>query len=208
MFRGSVECMAIRPVARAALVGCCVLCIASCSVSARISQGQRSSIEQILLARSLERSIAQLDTAKLTGKTVGLEVYGLTADRQFAEKLVGASLQQRGVKLATDASRADVTVKVFLTALGIDTGSTLIGLPAFNAPVLNAPIPEIALFKSERNRGHTQVRLYAFDQATQRLVEKSRPVDGRSKFDEYTLLLVINFTVDDLDQPPANAAAD
>jgi hypothetical protein len=172
-----------------------------------MSGSQRSGIEQMLIARSLERSIAQLDLARFSGKTVWLEVYSLTGDTQFANKLIGTEMQEKGLKLATDSNKADFTVKVFLTAFGVDTGQTLIGLPAFSAPVVNLPVPEIALFKSDRNRGHTQLRLYAFEESTQKLVEKSALIDGRSKYDDYKVLLVIGFSVDDLDETsPSNGA--
>jgi hypothetical protein len=88
----------------------------------------------MLIARSLERSIAQLDLARFSGKTVWLEVYSLTGDTQFANKLIGTEMQEKGLKLATDSNKADFTVKVFLTAFGVDTGQTLIGLPALFGP--------------------------------------------------------------------------
>jgi hypothetical protein len=192
------------PVLAVAMLLCCSLGLTACSVTARIDRSHRSAIEQLLLARSLERSVAQLDVARFSGKTVALEVYGLTGDARFAERLIGARMQEEGLKLASDGKTADLTIKVFLTAFGIDTGENLIGLPAFPAPVINLSVPEIALFKSERNRGHTQLRLYAFDETSQKLVEKTPLVDGRSKFDDYKILLMIKFTVDDLDDRGVN----
>jgi hypothetical protein len=187
----------------AAMLLCCSLWVSGCSVSARVSTSHRSAIEQMLLARSLERSIAQLNVAQFSGKTVALEVYGLTRDAAFAEELIAAGMQEQGLKLASNLKTADLRIKVFLTAFGIDTGVTLVGLPAIPAPVINVSVPEIALFKSERNRGHTQLRLYAFDESSQKLVERTPLVDGRSKFDDYKILLLIRFAVDDLDETPA-----
>jgi hypothetical protein len=46
-----------------------------------------------------------------------------------------------------------VTLRVFATALAVDTADSLVGVPAMQVPVLAFPIPEIALFKWERSRG-------------------------------------------------------
>jgi hypothetical protein len=190
----------IREYRSAAMVFCCGLFLASCSVSTRISPTQRSGIEQQLLTRSLERAFEQLDTARFRGKSAALEVYGLTDDRRFAEALLAADLQESGLKLEENSENADLRLKVFLTAFGIDRGETLLGVPGFSAPVVNLPVPEIALFKSERNRGYTQLRLFAFDEVSQKLLQKSELVEGRSKYDHYKVLLLINFTLDDVDR--------
>jgi hypothetical protein len=52
------------------------------------------------------------------------------------------------------------------------------------------------------------LRLYAFEESTQKLVEKSALIDGRSKYDDYKVLLVIGFSVDDLDETSPSSGAD
>jgi len=37
--------------------------------------------------------------------------------------------------------------------------TSLLGVPAFQAPVVNVPVPELALFKWTRNRGQTELRV-------------------------------------------------
>ena len=71
----------------------------------------------------------------------------------------------------------ELRLKVFATALGTDRGETLVGLPAFQAPILNVPFPEIALFKWVRNRGQTEC-VFAFDGKTDEFVDQLRPASA------------------------------
>jgi hypothetical protein len=73
------------------LVAIALLCsaavFAGCSVSTRVTSTSRSSIEQRLLVRSVERAFSHLSTERLKGKAVALDVYGLTGDRDFVKEL-------------------------------------------------------------------------------------------------------------------------
>jgi len=86
--------------------------------------------------------------------------------------------------------------------VGVDRGETLLGIPAFTAPFVGMAVPEIALFKAVRNRGMTELKFYAFDQRSQDFLFKTPLAAGKSKYDDYKVLLVINFSLDDLDEHP------
>lgn len=87
-----------------------------------------------------------------------------------------------------------------MPVLGTDKNERLIGLPSFQAPVVGVPVPEIALFKLLRNRGQAEVLIYAFDGAIGQFIESTPTSVGRAKQDDYTFLLVISFTVSDVDK--------
>lgn len=152
--------------------------------------------------RSVERAFTHFNIEKLKGKTVSLEAYGLTGDRDFVKELLTAQLRERGLQLAAKAENSDIRLKLFITALGVDRAESLLGIPSFTAPLVGVPLPEIAIFKAVRNRGMTELQLYAFDEKSQDFLFKSPLAEGKAKYDDYTLLLVINFNLDDLDEPP------
>jgi hypothetical protein len=103
----------------------------------------RSAIEQRLLARSLERAVAQIDVSMFQGKRVFLDLAALTADQTDAPTYVAAELRQRGVLIVGDASESEVRIQVIAPGLGVDQGETLIGVPARMVPLLGVPIPEV-----------------------------------------------------------------
>lgn len=166
----------------------------------QVTVTDRSAVEQELLVRSLERAVAQLDVSALTGRRVAMDLLALSRDQGFARDFVAARLQRRGVEVVTDAARAELRLKVFATVLGVDKGETLLGVPALQVPVVSVPIPEVALFKWVRHRGAAEVQLYVYDPLTDRLLGDVAAALGRAKFDQFTVLLVIGFTVSDLDE--------
>jgi hypothetical protein len=152
-----------------AVVGAALLLVLSTAcTTVRITGTQRSSVEQRLLVRSLERAAARLDKRPFLGRRV----------------------------------RVDLTLQVFATALAVDTADTLFGVPSMQVPVLAVPIPEIALFKWERSRGHAEIQLYTYDQ-TGALITQLPDALGEAKYDRYTILILISFSASDLDEPPA-----
>ena len=164
----------------------------------------RSTIEQRLLARSLERALAQIDVSMFHGKRVYLDLAALTADQVFARTYVEAELRQRGVLIVGDASESEVRVQVIVPGLGVDQGETLIGLPATATPFFAVPIPEIALFKWTRHRGTTELKFYAYDSKGGRPFEVAPSAFGQSRYSQFIVLVLIRFTRDDLGKhPPA-----
>jgi hypothetical protein len=175
------------------------LLVAGCT-TVRVTPTERSSIEQRLLVRSLERAAAHLDLTPLVGRVVRLRLFTLTKDQAFAREFLRARLERRGLQVS-DGTDGEVTLQVFGAALAVDTADTLFGVPAMQAPVLAVPIPEIALFKWERSRGHAELQSYVYD-ASGRLLGQVRDVLGQAKWDRFTVLIFISFVVTDLDKPP------
>ena len=176
------------------------LLISGCATPRQATVTQRSAVEQELIVRSLERAVAALDVERLLGRRVVFDLFALTGDQGFAREFVTARLQRRGLDIITDATKADVRLKVFATVLGVDRGETLIGTPALQAPIVSIAVPEIALFKWIRHRGMAEIQLYAYDPNTDQLVEGVAAALGRAKYDEFKVLLVIGFAVSDLDE--------
>jgi len=139
------------------LMLCFFALLGGCSVSSQVNLTQRSSIEQRLLVRSLERAMAALDVESFRGKVVAIDFYGLTSDRDFAREFFTAWLQGQQVRITADPQKAQLRLKVFASALGVDKGQGFVGIPAVTVPILGFSMPEVALFKSVSNRGNAEI---------------------------------------------------
>jgi hypothetical protein len=139
---------------------------------------------------------------------VDLALFAWTKDQAFAREFVAAHLEARGVDVVE--SGAELRLRVFASVLGLEQGETLVGLPALQVPVVSVPIPEIALFKWVRNRGHAEIQVHVYDARSGEFRQQLADGVGRSKFDEFTILVFIGFTVTDLDEraPLSTAPAD
>ena len=175
--------------------------VSTACTTTRVTATERSSIEQRLLVRSLERAAVRLDTASLAGQRVKIDLFTLTNDAFFAREFLRARLETRGVRFVGPGDEADVTIQMFAAALAVDTADTLLGIPAMQAPVLAVPIPEIALFKLERSRGHAEMQTYTYD-SSGRLITRLGDTKGEARYNRVTLLIFISFAVTDIDDPP------
>jgi hypothetical protein len=169
-----------------------------CALSAQLTPAQPSGLSQQLVLRSLERAFAQLSFERFRGRQVGLEVFTQVATQPFVKAFVAARLEERGVRITKESP--ELTLHVFISALGTDRGETFIGIPALQTPILGVPFPEIALFKWTRNRGLTEASIYAFDGKTGAFADKLRAEVGRAKSDDFTVLIFIGFTLADVDK--------
>ena len=178
----------------------CVSLLAGCAVSTQVTNTPRSTIEQQLLVRSLERALATLDTQQFKGKIVTVDFYGLTPDKDFAKEFFTAWLEGQHVRTATDPKEAELHLKVFASVLGVDQGQSFIGAPSFTVPLMGFVVPEIPLFKDVRHSGHAEIEIYTLDAGSGEFVDKSPPAVGEASYDDYTILIVINFTKSDVDK--------
>lgn len=172
--------------------------IASCAQFTNIPH-THSALEQQLLIRALERSMDGLDTEQVAGNAVSLHLSALATDYQdFAREFIEARFREKNIRIVEKESEADQKVHVFAHVLGTDRGGALLGLPSLPTPFVNIATPEIALFKQDANRGRSETQIFVFDANSGRFVGKSPISVGRSKYDNYTVLILIDFTVEDI----------
>ena len=79
--------------------------LTGCATSIQVGNTPRSSIEQRLLISSFERALARLDTQKFNGKTVTVDFYGLTPDKDLAKETL-----LTGSQVPADWQRSSVLV--------------------------------------------------------------------------------------------------
>ena len=183
---------------RAATAALLAALLAGCSLASSVGTTAPTGITQQLLIRSLERALADLDLAPLRGGPVGLEVAVHAGNEAFVKSFVTAWMQAHGVRVVGDTPERKL--RLFVSVYGTDRDQTLIGIPAFQAPVVNLPGPELAFFKWVRNRGQAELRLWAFDPKGDTVVDAPAPGIGRAKYDDITLLLFIGFSLSDVDK--------
>lgn len=187
-------------VARTAIAALVAVLLGGCSLASSIGTTAPTGISQQLLIRSLERALSDLDLSRLRGEPAGLEVTVHAGNEAFVKDFVTTWMNANGVRVGGEAPSQKL--KMFVSVYGTDRDQTMIGVPAFQAPLVNVPIPELAFFKWVRNRGQAELRLWAFDAKGNTVVDAPAPGIGRAKHDDFTVLLFIGFTRSDVDQRP------
>ncbi len=167
--------------------------------SRRMTKTPHSITEQQLIVMAIERAVSQIDTQKIVGKRVTVELYGLVKDDlPFAREFLKIWLWKNGVKVVQDKEEADIKLKAFAKVLASDQTETLVGTPEFS--LLGIPIPAIAIYKKLRNRGLVEIQIYAIDVRKEVLVGEISEGIGEAKHNRYTVLFVFSWISSDLDK--------
>jgi len=182
------------------LCPCVILLFSGCAVSTQLTNTARSGIEQKLLVRALERALDGLDAQQFKGKTVAVEFYGLTPDKDFAREFFTAWLQSQRVRIAVSSRQAQLHLKVFASVLAVDRGQSFFGAPSFTVPVVGFVVPEIPLFRDVKYMGHAEIKISTTDAESGEFVAESAPAVGKANHDDYTILIVVHFTHTDLEK--------
>lgn len=185
-------------IVRVSAVLACLM-LGGCTLSPVPSPTQPSGVTQRLLIRSLERALAGLDIEKLKSQSVAVEVFLQAGPETFVREFIVTWLRAHGVRTASESP--ELRIKAFASVFGTDSDQTLFGMPAFQAPFMSIPVPEIAIFKWQKSRGQAELRLYEFDGTTDLITHAPPPSTGRAKLDKFTVLVLFGFTVTDIDQP-------
>ena len=189
------------PVSRArhAAVVVALLVLAGCSMSPPPQATQPSGLAQQLMMRSLERALEHLNIERLKEQTVAIEIFnqvGPTVPTVLIKEFITAWLKAHGVRIVEGLP--DLKVKAFASVLGTDSDQDLFGIPAFQAPIVNVPVPEVAFFKMQRAHGVAELRLFEFDGKTEEFVAAPPIAVGRAKLDKYTVLIFFGYTETDV----------
>ncbi len=178
------------------------LLLTGCGFSTEVPSSKPSGLEQMLVVSSLERATAKLRLDRYRGKRVYVDFFSQVKDDRFIRGYITTMLRKEGAEVVDDAKKADLILKTFATVVGIDTAVRLFGLSEVTTPLVGMTVPEIALYKSINERGYSDLRIFAFDGRTGRFLSEESPrAVGKSNYDQYTLLIVIKFSVTDVTEP-------
>jgi hypothetical protein len=171
--------------AAAALMGC---------TTNRESDPPRTATEELLISAAADRAADALKLDMGKDKKIYIDASEVDGtDSKYAISAIRGSLLKQGAHLVEDRRNAETIVEIRVGVLSIDKHQMLIGLPSFNIPIpLAGPFttPEIALYKSEQQKGIAKFGAFSYDAKEGRLIDAPAPVFGLSHMERQVVLLV------------------
>jgi hypothetical protein len=172
------------------------LLLAGCTQT-ELTRPKRAASEQLLISTAADRALAQADLSMVNGKKIYVEkAYYDSSDREYVLGEVRDLISMRGGFLVQKIEDAELVVEPRSGALSIDSTSSLIGLPSTPTPIPFAgavQIPEVALYKSEKQFSIAKIALLAYERDSGRHVASSGPLIGRANIKYYKFLGFISF---------------
>lgn len=177
------------------------LSAAGCA-TARQTSPPRTATEQLLISTAADHAADELKFPIAPGAKVFVDAQFVEGiDVKYTIGTVRDRLLKQGAALADKRENADVVVEIRSGGQSIDESSFLLGIPSFDIPVpLTGTVktPELALFKHAKQQGISKVAVTAYGQKDGALRFSSGPDYGFSHRTQWTVLLLVSWTRDDL----------
>jgi hypothetical protein len=160
----------------------------------RQTDPQRTATEELLISGAVDRAAAALKLDMGKDRKVFIDAGNVDGtDSKYAISAIRASLLKQGARLVDDKKNAETIVEIRAGVLSIDRQEMLVGIPSFNIPIpLAGPFttPEIALYKSEEQKGIAKFGAFSYDSKQGNLIDDPAPVYGFSHMERQVVLLV------------------
>jgi len=195
--------------ALAALASFAALALSGCTIS-RETEPKETATEELLISTAIDRMVDALQVHVPPGTKAYVD--GTYFDGTGAKYALGAirdRLLRSGVDLVSDKKDAEMVIEARSGAQSIDKSEFLIGVPQTPIPIPLAgtlTIPEIALCKRAQMKGVAKAAVTGYDAKTGALKLSSGSAYGYSHDTEWTVLLLISWSHDDLVPKPSQDA--
>jgi hypothetical protein len=162
--------------------------------TSKLTEPPRSATEQLLLSTAADRALVSAGLTMFANRKVFLDTnYFDSYDSKYAVGTIRDALSRAGAILAPDAKSSDIIIEARSGALSIDGSETLVGIPTMGVPIplVGAlQIPELALYKSQRQSSYAKFALLAYAHQSGKHIYSSGPLDGKAFNKNYKLLFV------------------
>lgn len=174
------------------IVGMFLLAVICGCTQTRTSEPSRTAVEQLLLSRAADLSIAKVDFSTLAGRKVFLEDRYLEAiDKLYVIGALREGVSKAGGKLQDARDSAEVIVEARSGALSIDSNKSLLGLPELPVPIPLAGTlvsPEVPFFRESKQYSIAKIAVLAYSADSRDYLFSSGPSIGESFHHYFSLL--------------------
>jgi len=173
---------------------------AGCSIPTKRPVKPRTPIEQLLISEAIQGAMKDLamDTER-RGAKIYLDTTGLTDEQEFLAQVLRGWLGQQGFETFRTVEDADYRVLLVVQSLGTQQAIRFFGMPAARSAWLPIALPELALYKKNREEGYARFYFDVFDAKTGKYIRSTREYEGVAVHTKYTYLLVFDHEVSDLE---------
>ena len=150
----------------------------------KITETPRAATEQLLLSTATDRALLTANLEMFAGKKVFLDpAYFDSYDSKYVLGTIRDAFSRAGAILVSAPSNSDAIIEARSGALATDSSTSLIGIPTLGVPVPLTgaiTIPEIALYKSQKQNATAKIVLLAYAGPSGRHLYSSGSLTGKS----------------------------
>lgn len=170
--------------------GLLALALAGCATKTHVTPPTRSVTEQLLLDQTLEQTLNNASLPMRPGRSVAVEVAGLTGDADFVKAAVTRWLARKGFRVPEDKAE-DYVLKVMVHAFGTNVSDRFVGIPPISAWLFPLALPELALYKHDDQAAVANFSMDLYERANGKLALSTPTYEGYAYLRDATMLFGI-----------------
>jgi hypothetical protein len=203
-------------------VGMGLLLLVGC-IEQEVSRTPRTAVEQLLLTQAAELALHNLTAALPEHASLLVEVTGLQTDRAhlnmttdlgrgvlhdpshdllLIRDVTATALGRMGYQISPPKTDPAYLALVVVESFGTTQSLSFFGLPPIQSVVIPITLPELALYKLQRQNGYARLHVDFFDNQTGGYVGSTSTIIGRTYYNQYKILFFIGWVRTDLSAPP------
>ena len=211
---------------RVGVILCLFTALLGCAISREPTRTPRTAIEELLLSSAVQRSMNALSLPLSPVESVAVEVVAFPTDRLLLQDrfiadpnafpvvptpatglvlvhgLAEGRLGVLGFPLQQSRHQARYFLRLLVLALGTDQAQSFIGIPAIQGGLFPIALPELALYKAQRQQAYMRYKIDIYESATGRFIRSTPWYEGSAYFNQYLVLFFISFRSTDLPEAP------
>ena len=223
------RCSSDRKICCGAVLAFILLLSSACALTRDPTRTPRTATEQLLLSHALTRSLNDLEMPLPAGKSVAVEVIGFPVDRLILQepftssaslgstdspvvRLPASDLQvvrgmfetrlgQLGFVLPQRRQDAAFLIRLIVLTFGTEQGVSFFGMPPVQSVLLPFALPELTLFKAQRQNSYMRCLVHVYDAASGRFVRSTAWYEGSAYYNQYSFLFFFSYNATDIPQP-------
>ncbi len=166
-----------------------LLTLSSCTHTYQFTYTKKSGIEQLLVTKAIDEAVQKM-TIDLKGSKVFVDVACLMKDEQsYIKKAFTHWFLEFGVSITDYPWDADYIVSVLVRVAGTDGDQSFLGVPSIPIPLaMGITTPALTVFSQINQEGRVTMEVMVYS-AERGLKEKSPPLEGKSYYKKYVILL-------------------
>jgi len=193
----------------AILLAVVVLVVSGCHTSS-LTEPKRTASELLLLSHSADHALEEMEFPLLADQKVFVDKgYFDSVDASYVMGAIREKLADDGAVLVASADEARYIVEPRNRGLGLDTRTSLVGIPAMDIPIPLAgrvESPELALFKAQMADSIASFVLAVYETKDGLQLMDSQEGDGSARFNQYQLLGLIKWRSTDIPELRSTSA--
>lgn len=184
-----------------------LLALGACS-ELRLSQPGRTAREQLLFSTAIDRVCDKLAIQLPENSKVFVDAsYVEGTDSKYLVASLRDRILRRGGRLVAARGEADLVFEPRVGALSVDRKKTLVCIPSIPIPIPltgEFELPELALFKRDRQQGVVKLALTSYDAKTGALHSSQASTYAFSQHTDWVVLLIFGWEDNDIMPDPDN----